>query len=246
MAISTEEQRKQNEIEQGRMIASHAEAVWQRHTRAGQLRLDVRFDDLKRTFGQQVNGRILELGCGTGLWSEYLSGICADVTSMDISEDLINVARSKPVLSRVQFVRGDCEHMPFPDRSFENVCGLSVLHHLNVPQTLKEILRVIKPGGKLWFSEPNMMNPQIMVQKNVPIIKRWLGDTPDETAFFRWPLEKTLLSFGLKHVEVIPFDFLHPQTPNALVPAIKWFGEHCERIPVLKEIAGSLMIHAQA
>ena len=37
-----------------------------------------------------------------------------------------------------------------------------------------------------------MLNPQIAIQKNIPWVKRKLGDSPDETAFFRWPLRRLL------------------------------------------------------
>jgi hypothetical protein len=41
----------------------------------------------------------------------------------------------------------------------------------------------LKSGGTIYFTEPNMLNPQIAIQKNVSWVKRKLGDSPDETAF---------------------------------------------------------------
>ena len=63
---------------------------------------------------------------------------------------------------------------------------------------------MLRPGGGIRFTEPNMANPQIAVQKNVSVIKRWAGDSPDETAFFRWSLTLRLLSSGFVDVEVEP------------------------------------------
>ena len=59
-----------------------------------------------------------------------------------------------------------------------------------IEEALRDIYRVLKPGGTIYFTEPNMLNPQIAMQKNIPWIKRKLGDSPDETAFFRWPLRR--------------------------------------------------------
>jgi hypothetical protein len=63
-------------------------------------------------------------------------------------------------------------------------------------------------------SAPNMLNPQIAIQKNVSWVKRKLGDSPDETAFFHWPLQRLLERTGFRDVRIDPFDFLHPKTPR--------------------------------
>ena len=89
-----------------------------------------------------------------------------------------------------------------------------------------------------------MMNPQIALQKNIPALKRRLGDSPDETAFFRWPLKKLMARTGFTAIEIKPFDFLHPAVPPKLIPFISKVGETVEKIPGLKEIAGSLYISA--
>jgi hypothetical protein len=89
-----------------------------------------------------------------------------------------------------------------------------------------------------------MLNPQIAIQKNVPWIKRKLGDSPDETAFFRWPLRRLLKRTGFRNVWIDPFDFLHPNTPPFLVQRLNAFARLLENVPLLSEFAGSLYIRA--
>jgi hypothetical protein len=89
-----------------------------------------------------------------------------------------------------------------------------------------------------------MLNPQIAIQKNVPWVKRKLGDSPDETAFFRWPLRRQLEQTGYRDIRIDPFDFLHPKTPVPLINRLNALGRFLENVPVISEFAGSLYIRA--
>ena len=88
-----------------------------------------------------------------------------------------------------------------------------------------------------------MMNPQIFIQKNVPFIKKWLGDSPDEIAFIRWKLNRLMQQVGYKEIRIFPYDFLHPATPKILIKPVRAVGQLFEKIPVIREIAGSLIIY---
>jgi hypothetical protein len=89
-----------------------------------------------------------------------------------------------------------------------------------------------------------MLNPQIAIQKNVPWIKQKLGDSPDETAFFRWPLRRLLEQTGYRDVRIDPFNFLHPKTPVPLINQLRALGHFLENVPVIAEFADSLYIRA--
>ena len=95
------------------------------------------------------------------------------------------------------------------------------------------------------FTEPNMLNPQIFIQKNVPFIKKLMGDTPEETAFFKWKLSRELRESEFTDIRILPFDFLHPWTPGFLINGVDAAGKLFEKIPIIKEIAGSLLIKAK-
>jgi SAM-dependent methyltransferase len=128
---------------------------------------------------------------------------------------------------------------------FDAVIGSSILHHLDIPRALHRMRQLLRPGGWLSFAEPNMMNPQVFALKNVPPIKRWLGDSPDETAFFRWPLRSLLRELAFDEIEITPFDWLHPATPEAWIGAVKRVGLLLERLPIVREFSGSLLIRAR-
>ena len=95
------------------------------------------------------------------------------------------------------------------------------------------------------FTEPNMLNPQIAVQKNISLVKKMAGDSPDETAFFRWSISGKLKQVGFRDIITIPFDFVHPAIPRWMLFLFVPVSKVVERIPIVKEFAGSLMIRGK-
>lgn len=237
--------RIENEIAHGKkLLAEGAESVWNWDSPAGKKRANRRADFFINLANVKQGDQVLEIGCGTGLFTrKFYSATKANITAIDISEDLLIEARK--LLPEANFKVDDAMHLSFDDNTFEVVFGSSVLHHLEFDSSLSEIFRVLKPGGRLIFAEPNMINPQILIQKNVPFIKKWLGDSPDETAIVRWKFSKLLVSKGFKKVNIFPYDFLHPIVPQFLIPAVDAIGKVIEKIPVAKEIAGSVIIYGE-
>ena len=187
---------------------------------------------------------VLELGCGTGYFTQELARSGADVTAIDVSPELLEIARSNCSAPNVRYQIENASALSYSDAVFDSVVGSSVLHHLEIKEALRDIYRVLKPGGTIYFTEPNMLNPQIAIQKNIPWIKRKLGDSPDETAFFRWPLRRLFEQTGYRDVRIDPFDFLHPKTPVPLIDYVSMLGRFLENVPLISEFGGSLYIRA--
>jgi ubiquinone/menaquinone biosynthesis C-methylase UbiE len=192
--------------------------------------------------------RLFELGCGTGALTEHLAAVLPTVvmTCCDISPKTVEIARQRLIKHpRITFVEGDAENTGLPSGHFHLTVGNSVLHHLNAERALRECYRLLSPGGVLWFSEPNMLNPQIALEKNVRAIGRWLQNSEDETAFFRWSLARLLRDIGFVDIKVIPYDFLHPGVPASLWRLLNALGYFLEGLPVIREFAGSLIVQAR-
>ena len=230
------------EIEHGLLIAEQAEQVWNWASPAGTERARRRAELILKAAGVEADARILELGCGTGLFTRTFAHTGCQIVALDVSEPLLEQARARTDNPRVEYRLGDAEQLDEPDASFEAVLGSSILHHLNLGPALAEMFRVLKPAGRFAFAEPNMMNPQIALQRNVPLLRRWAGESPEETAFFRGRLARQLRAVGFVGVRVTPFDFLHPAVPAPLIGIVDRVGRFVERVPVLREISGSLLI----
>ena len=187
---------------------------------------------------------VLELGCGTGSFTRELARSGAEVVAIDVSPELFEIANANCSAPNVQYQIQNAYALSYSEGAFDSIVCSSVLHHLEIKEALQEIYRVLKPGCAIYFTEPNMLNPQIAIQKNVPWIKRRLGDSPDETAFFRWSLRRLLEQTGYRDIRIEPFDFVHPKTPVPLIDRLNALGRFLENVPVVSEFAGSLYIRA--
>ncbi len=231
------------EIQHGRFLAEHgAGEIWNWESPAGKLRWARRVKMLSKHLAPGMS--VLELGCGTGYFTRELARSGAEIVALDVSPELLEIARTNCSAPNVRYETQNAYDLSYPDAAFDSVVGSSVLHHLEIQDALREIYRVLKPGGTICFTEPNMLNPQIAIQKNVPWVKRKLGDSPDETAFFRWSLRRLLEVTGYREVRIDPFDFLHPKTPVSLVNRLNSVCRFLESVPVISEFAGSLYIRA--
>jgi ubiquinone/menaquinone biosynthesis C-methylase UbiE len=235
------DKRWQNEIEHGKYLSqSDAAEIWNWASPAGRVRYQRRVEMLSAGLGNDK--RVLELGCGSGLFTAAFAKTGADLTAIDISADLLSQAQAAVNAANVKFKQENACCLSFKDGEFDAVIGSSVLHHLDLGLVLPEIYRVLKPGGTAVFTEPNMLNPQIALQKNIPWLKRRLGDSPDETAFIQWQMRRQLIKYNFKGIVIKTFDFLHPATPAALIPILNNCCCLAESIPLLRAIAGSLLI----
>jgi hypothetical protein len=94
------------------------------------------------------------------------------------------------------------------------------------------------------FAEPNMLNPQVFAMKTF-LRKKLPSESPDETAFIRWSLIKKLWKVGFEEIEITPVDWLHPSMPSQLINFMKIAEGLFEKIPLVKEFSGSLLIKAR-
>src|SRR5213596_3318520 len=224
------QERIAKEIQHGRFLAEHgAGEIWNWESLAGKVRWARRVQMLSRHLGPGMN--VLELGCGTGYFTRELARSGADVVAIDVSPDLLEVAKANCSTPNVRYEIQNAYELSCPDAVFDSVVGSSVLHHLEIEEAIREIYRVLKPSGTIYFTEPNMLNPQIAIQKNVPWVKRKLGDSPDETAFFRRPLRRLLEVTRFRDVRINSFDFLHPKTSTALISGVSAVGRFLESVP---------------
>lgn len=234
-----------HEIGHGKKLSSmDVEKVWGWESPAGRNRAKRRAELIISGSEIKPDFRILEIGCGTGIFTEYFSKTNTLILAVDISHELISKAKKRVTPNeRVSFLCQRFEDVEI-DLPFDAVIGSSVLHHLELDEAILNIRRLLKPGAKFVFAEPNMLNPQVFAERT--FLRNKLDYmSPDETAFIRWKLKKTLKKHGFIDVRITPFDWLHPATPKVLISPVSGAGRVFEKIPGIKEFSGSLLIEGR-
>lgn len=231
--------RADNEIKHGKYLAaSNAETTWGWGTPAGKQRSERRAALVSTAAELKPGVAALELGCGTGLFTKIFAASGAEITANDISPELIETAKKQN--PGVQFVCARFEDLPAATK-YDAIIGSSVLHHLEIDLALAKCYELLKPNGLMAFAEPNMLNPQVFAERT--FLRKVLSYvSPDETAFVRWSLANLLKRHGFVDIRITPFDWLHPAIPKSLIRSISAIGRFFEKIPLLREFSGSLLI----
>ena len=116
--------------------------------------------DLAMMLGLPIRGRLLDAGGGTGRVSLPLRPQVGEVVVSDLSGEMLRNARKKAGLDGV---RARTEQLPFPDGAFERIIVIDALHHFaRREEALAELVRVLKPTGRMLIEEPDL---------NLPIVK---------------------------------------------------------------------------
>ena len=101
--------------------------------------------------GVREGDRVLDVACGTGALTLAAAGIAGpsgSVVGLDANPEMLAVARRKP--AHIEWLEGRAEDLPLPDDSFDAVVSqFAFMFFDDKPQALREMMRVLKPGGRL-------------------------------------------------------------------------------------------------
>lgn len=151
-----------------------------------------------------IRGRsVLDYGCGHGMAAVVMARRGARVTAFDLSFGYLDEARRRAAANQVSvdFVGADGARLPFSDASFDAAWGNAVLHHLDIGVAVRELRRVLRPGGSAVFCEPWGEN-------------RWL----------RWARRKMHYAAKQRTADEEPLRHAHLQAIRSVFPETKVKG----------------------
>jgi demethylmenaquinone methyltransferase/2-methoxy-6-polyprenyl-1,4-benzoquinol methylase len=142
--------------------------------------------------------RVLDVGTGTGKQAFAFAKRGFDITGIDLSEEMIKIARKNNRYENGKFQIGDAASLPFEDNSFDVTCVSFALHDM-IPtirrKTVKEVVRVTKPHGTIVVVDYSLPKNKILRQLVFNIIKLYELYYPE---FIRSDLKRLLKNSGIQ------------------------------------------------
>lgn len=122
--------------------------------------------------GQWIHGDLLEVGCGEGRGIQQVLPSVRSYSAIDKIEDAVSALQAK--YPDAKLIAGNLPPLPYPDNSFDSVISFQVIEHIEDDSLfLKEIHRVLRPGGIALITTPN--RPQSL-SRNPWHVREYTGD----------------------------------------------------------------------
>jgi ubiquinone/menaquinone biosynthesis C-methylase UbiE len=180
-------------------------------------------EKLIEALGDYQNKRILEFGCGSDGIAIYLGKRGAIADGFDISGECVLQSERKirelGLEDRVKIKKMSAEYLEYESNAFDVVLGNAVLHHCDLPLTLKGIRRVLKKGGSAYFLEP--LNHNILLKIYRALTPGERSSTEKPLRFSDFPLFENIFE-EFEHEEMF-FLSLICFVFYAIIPNVKIF-----------------------
>lgn len=165
--------------------------------------------------------RVIDFGCGSGGNSVLLANRGAHVWGVDISEDLLRLAKRRMAATGraggAEFIAASAHQLPFPDDSIDIVFGIAILHHLDLGLVSKEVARVLRAGGRGIFQEPVRNSAAIRFLRSLIPYR-----APDVSPFERPLTDGELRAFAAPFASIRTRAFTLPHVQvGQILPVVK-------------------------
>ena len=197
---------------------------------------------------------ILELGCGSGLFSATLREVTRGENPITAVTFLAPTPAAAPVAAADPATRppelpADVEFHALADlpgslhgRRFDHVVALDMLDRRHCAPVLEAVHALLEPGGQFVFYETNPWNPALKVYR---ALGRLFGRDDPRSLLSRSELYELISEMGFVHVFALCNDFLYRPLTRGLTRPLKSLSSVLENTPGVRAFAGSILVHAQ-
>jgi dolichol-phosphate mannosyltransferase len=221
---------------------SYRDDYWRRHDPITDDRLLWRAQTFRHTVHLLPGETILELGCGEGRLTRALLRVSREenpITAVTFQSAVLDSLTSHPKVELLQLSE-------FPgrlkDRQFDYVISMDLLDRRNSSGLLGALYGLLTPGGELVCYESNPWNP---VHKIRGLLLRIVGRADPRNLINRSDLYELLSEIGFIRIYAVFNDFVFAPLTHTLIWFLRNVSILLENAPVIRTMAGSILIHAQ-
>ena len=185
-------------------------------------------------------GRVADLGCGSGVFTELLRRAGHRAVGVDISPKLVMLGRDK--YPGLELMEGDAENLPFESGGLDGVLLSGLVHHFPDPRKLAaECHRVLKPGGCFVAFDPNRMNPFMWLyrDRSSPFYSP-VGVTENERPVIASEIAGVFRNAGFRvqtgYLAGLSYRYVASRGTRALLPIYNAIDHAVFRLPFMKPL----------
>ena len=200
---------------------------------------------------------LLDVGCNWGRWTIAAARAGWRPTGIDLAKKSVVAARrvAGQLGVEAEYVVADARELPFEDGSFDTVFSYSVLQHLakeDLPRVVSEVGRVLRPGGLVWIEMPNARGLLNLVRQarrgfsagSGQDVRYWTLAELRELFGAIGPVSISADGFLTINPQAADLDLLPPRS-RAVVRISERLTRASERLPLLVQVADSVVVHAR-
>ncbi len=212
-----------------------------------------RFDKVFNLLNPKKGEKILDIGCGPGFYVKKIAQKGTTVWATEISKVYLAQAKKYAVDKNTNFILSPTSKLPFQDGFFDKILYTEVIEHdPDYLKSIKEVHRVLKPGGILVISTPSKFSPMNLAYELKKKVKKYEFDEHVKEFSIHEFRKFVGEHFKVKRFEFVnyivpyPFDnifvfFDHP----ALIKILRFIENFVPKIPVLKYLGWTMTILAE-
>lgn len=187
-----------------------------------------------------AGSRIIDIGCGSGVFTQLLREAGYRVVGLDISPKLVE--RGKDKYSGLELIVGDAEALPFADGTFDGVLLSGIVHHFPDPRQLaSETYRVLRSGGRFMAFDPNRMNPFMYLyrDRSSPFYSS-IGVTENERPLLPKQAAAVFANAGFSvatdYLSGLALQYLASKRARIFLPIYNWIDRVIFGLPLLRPV----------
>jgi 2-polyprenyl-3-methyl-5-hydroxy-6-metoxy-1,4-benzoquinol methylase len=219
---------------------------WSQADPINELRIWWRAQTVRHMFHLLPGESLLELGCGSGKLTRALAKVTRNECSITAVTFCFSAEHNglKSLGGAVEVI-GPSDLGELSGRTFDYIVATNLLDKSNMAWMLREVQRLLRPGGRMLFFEANPWNPVFQLRRGLAKCFPFLRRGDERALPNQLQLYELISELGFVRIATSCYDFLYPPIPQSLLRVARNLTLVLENTPVVRNMAGTILLHAQ-